>query len=62
MVARQHLPGCDVPELMRWRKHWVRWGWRFLQQFDLGQGDYTAQRGRILGNCSVDAVMDEIER
>jgi hypothetical protein len=34
----------------------------FLQQFDPGQGDYTAERSRILGNSSVDAVMDEIER
>jgi hypothetical protein len=35
---------------------------RFLQQFDPGQGDYTAERSRILGTPSVDAVMDEIER
>ena len=35
---------------------------RFLQQFDSGQGDYTAERSRILGNPSVDEVMDEIER
>jgi hypothetical protein len=35
---------------------------RFLQQFDPGQGDYTAERSRILGNPSVDEVMDEIER
>ena len=35
---------------------------RFLHQSDPGQGDYTAERGRILGNPSVDAVMDEIER
>ena len=35
---------------------------RFLQQFDPGQGDYTAERRRILGNPSVDEVMDEIER
>jgi len=34
---------------------------RFLQQFDPGQGDYTAERSRILGNPSIDAVMDEIE-
>jgi hypothetical protein len=34
---------------------------RFLQQFDPGQGDYTAERGRILGNPFVDEVMDEIE-
>ena len=35
---------------------------RFLQQFDPGQGDYTAERSGILGDPSVDAVMDEIER
>jgi hypothetical protein len=35
---------------------------RFLQQFDPGQGDYTAERSRILGNPAVDEVMDEIER
>ncbi len=34
---------------------------RFLQQFDPGQGDYTAERGRMLGNPSTDEVMDEIE-
>jgi hypothetical protein len=34
---------------------------RFLQQFDPGQGDYTSERGRILGNPSVEEVMDEIE-
>jgi hypothetical protein len=35
---------------------------RFLQQFDPGQGDYTAERSRILGNPTVDEVMDELER
>jgi hypothetical protein len=35
---------------------------RFLQQFDSGKGDYTAERSRILGNPSVDAVIDEMER
>jgi hypothetical protein len=35
---------------------------RFLQQFEPGQGDYTTERGRILGNPSTDEVMDEIER
>jgi hypothetical protein len=34
---------------------------RFLQ-FDSGQGDYTAERSRILGSPSVDEVMEEIER
>jgi hypothetical protein len=32
---------------------------RFLQQFDRGQGDYTAERDRILGSPTVDQVMDE---
>ena len=35
---------------------------RFLQQFDPGQGEYTAERSRILLNLSVDEVMGEIER
>ena len=35
---------------------------RFLQKFDPGQGDYTAERSPILGNPSIDEVMDEIER
>jgi len=57
------VPSCDVPGLMRWRKHWARGGMaRFLQQFDPDQGDCTAERSRILGNPSVDAVMDEVER
>jgi len=34
---------------------------RFLQQFDPGQGDYTTEHGRMLGNPSVDEVMDEID-
>jgi hypothetical protein len=34
---------------------------RFLQQFDLGHGDYTAERDRILGNPTVDELMDELE-
>jgi hypothetical protein len=35
---------------------------RFLQQFDPGHGDYTAQRYAILGNPTVDELMDEVER
>jgi hypothetical protein len=35
---------------------------RFLQQFDLGHGDYTAERHAILGNPTVDELMDEVER
>jgi len=34
---------------------------RFLQQFDPGQGDYTTERTRILGNPTVDDVMGELE-
>ena len=33
---------------------------RFLQQFDPGHGDYTAQRYAILGNPTVDELMDEV--
>ena len=35
---------------------------RFLQECDLGRGDYTAERDRILGSSTVDEVIDEIER
>jgi hypothetical protein len=35
---------------------------RFFQQFDPGHGDYTAQRYAILGNPTVDELMDEVER
>ena len=35
---------------------------RFLQQFDPGRGDYTADRDRIVGNATVDELVDEIER
>jgi hypothetical protein len=34
---------------------------RFLQQFDPGHGDYTADRVRILGNPTVDDLMDELD-
>ncbi|MGO9595026.1 MAG: hypothetical protein ACLQFF_02360 [Steroidobacteraceae bacterium] len=34
---------------------------RFLQQFDPGQGDYTTERTRFLGNPTVDDVMGELE-
>jgi hypothetical protein len=33
---------------------------RFLQQFDAGHGDYTAERQRILGNPTVDNVLKKI--
>jgi hypothetical protein len=35
---------------------------RFLQQFDHGYGDYTADRDRILGNPTVDDLMRELEQ
>jgi len=35
---------------------------RFFQQFNLGHGDYTAERDSILGNPSVDELVDELER
>ena len=35
---------------------------RFLQQFDPGHGDYTADRDRVLGNPSVDDLMNELEQ
>ena len=33
----------------------------FLQQFDPGHGDYTADRDRIVGNPTVDDLMGELE-
>lgn len=35
---------------------------RFLQQFDSGYGDYTADRDRILGNPTVDDLLAELVR
>jgi hypothetical protein len=35
---------------------------RFLQQFDLGKGNYTTERDRILGNPTVDELVDELNR
>ena len=34
---------------------------RFLQQFDVGHGDYTAERHRILGNPTVDEILKKIK-
>ena len=35
---------------------------RFLQQFDPGRSDYTAERDRIVGSPKVDELADEIEQ
>ena len=35
---------------------------RFLQQFETGQGDYTAERQRWLGERTVQDLVQEIER
>jgi hypothetical protein len=35
---------------------------RFFQQFDLGHGDYTGERDRILGDPTVDELVAELER
>lgn len=35
---------------------------RFLQQFETGQGDYTAERHTWLGKRTVRELADEIER
>jgi hypothetical protein len=35
---------------------------RFLQQFETGHGDYTAERHRWLGEWSVQDLAQEIER
>jgi hypothetical protein len=34
---------------------------RFLQQFDAGSGDYTADRKRILGDPPVSVIVDRIK-
>lgn len=34
---------------------------RFMLQFDAGRGDYAAERDSILGNATVDELVDEIE-
>jgi hypothetical protein len=34
---------------------------RFLQQYDAGSGDYTAERRRILGTPTVDEVLHKIK-
>lgn len=34
---------------------------RFLQQFDPGHGDYTAERRKILGNPTLDELVREIK-
>jgi len=33
---------------------------RFLQQFELGHGDYTADQDRLLGETSVSEIHKEI--
>ncbi len=34
---------------------------KFIQQFDLGFGDYTKEREKILGNPTIDEIKAEIE-
>ena len=34
---------------------------RFLQQFDSGRWDYTAERRAVVGTPSVDELIDEVE-
>lgn len=34
---------------------------KFIQQFDLGSGDYTKEREKILGNPTIDEIKAEIE-
>ena len=35
---------------------------RFLQQFDLGTGDYTTDRAKWLDDLSIDEIMDQIAK
>lgn len=34
---------------------------RFLQQFEIGEGDYTKDREKFLGGKSVDELVEEIK-
>lgn len=35
---------------------------RFLNQFSAGAGDYTTERDALLGEATVDQLVDEIKR
>ena len=35
---------------------------RFVQQYDRGHGDYTAERDRLLGRLTVDELVKSIEQ
>lgn len=35
---------------------------RFMQQFDLGQGDYTKEREQWLGHLTVKDIIEEVKR
>jgi hypothetical protein len=35
---------------------------RFLNQFNLGYGDYTTERDEFFSNLTVDSIVDEIYR
>jgi hypothetical protein len=35
---------------------------RFLHQFSLGRGDYTRERDELLGNPSLDQILEEIRQ
>ena len=35
---------------------------RFLQQFDLGTGDYTKDRAKWLDDLTIDEIMDQLAK
>jgi len=35
---------------------------RFLQQYDLGRGDYTKERHRWLDRTTIDDIVEDVER
>ena len=35
---------------------------KFIQQFDIGSGDYTKEREKLLGNPTIDEIKSEIEQ
>lgn len=67
-VSDDHLPAASQDEILRAGMEALRRELgptgviRFLQQFSKGSGDYTAERHELLGNPSVDEIVDAIER
>ena len=35
---------------------------RFLQQFEIGRGDYSKERHTLLADCTVDELVEELKQ